>query len=305
VARTRLMPMGMPMMRSWMFVPGHRQRMIEKALGLRLDVAILDLEDGVPPAEKEAAREGIAAALGRPPEGPARFARVHPAGSAALEPDLEAVARPGLAGLVLPKVEGPDDVRRVAAGLEARESRAGLPPGSVLLVAMIESAIGLLQAPAIAAASPRLIGLMFGAEDFAMDLGLFDARPAEAEELLYARSAVVVAAASARLQAIDRVYPGIGDAEGLRRDTLHARRLGFTGKALIHPGQIEVVHDAFRPTADEVAYARRVVEAFDAGEAAGVGAVAVEGRMVDRPIVERARRVLAWEQRGEERGESH
>ena len=133
---------------------------------------------------------------------------------------------------------------------------------------------------------------MFGAEDFAMDLGLFNVRQVEAGDFLYARSALVVTAASEGLQAIDRVYTEIRNPTGLEQDTRIARDLGFTGKALIHPAQIEVVEKVFRPTDAEVEHARRVVEAFKEAEAGGAGAVAVDGQMVDLPVVERARRVL-------------
>ncbi|MCZ6680357.1 MAG: CoA ester lyase [Candidatus Poribacteria bacterium] len=282
----------MQILRSWMFVPGHQQRMIDKALGLRLDVAMFDLEDGVPPAEKDTARNLVAATLGRSPGGPLRFVRIHPAGSPAMETDLRAVIQPGLDGLVLTKVNGPDDVLRVAAILDEREEDVGLQPGSARLLVTIESARGLIQAPAIAASCPRLVGLMFGAEDFALDLGLFATREGEAGDMLYARSALVVAAASERLQAIDRIYLDIRNPAGFERDAGLARELGFTGKALIHPGQIEIAHTVFRPTDAEVEYARRVVTAFEEAEAAGAGAVAVDGQMVDLPVVERARRIL-------------
>jgi citrate lyase subunit beta / citryl-CoA lyase len=265
---------------SWMFVPGHQQKMIDKALGLKLDVVIFDLEDGVPPAEKDTARNLIAQALARPAGVPLRFVRIHAIGHNEMERDIQAVIRPGLDGLVLPKVETPEDVCRIDEILKDREPKSG----QVRLLATIESARGLIQAPAIAAASPRLIGLMFGAEDFALDLGIFG----DPGDLLYARSALVVAAASERLQAIDRVYTDIQNPDGLIRDTRQARELGFTGKGLIHPAQIEPVHKVFRPTAEEIEYARRVVEAFEKTE----GAIAVDGKMVDLPIVERARRVL-------------
>jgi citrate lyase beta subunit len=276
-----------------MFVPGHQARKVEKALGLELDVAILDLEDGVPPGEKERARERVAETLGAPRGGPQRFVRVHPVGSDVLERDLDAALRPGCDGLVLPKVEQPEEVLQIDTLLEEREARAGLPPGSVRLVALIESARGLIQAPAIAAASLRLLALMFGAEDYMRDLGMLAVGTAAAGDLLYARSAVVVAAAAARLQAIDRVYLDVRDADGLHRDTLQARGLGFTGKALIHPDQIAPVHRAFAPTDAEREFARRVLAAFAAAEAAGEGAVLVDGQMVDLPVVERARHLLA------------
>lgn len=286
----------MQTVRSWMFVPGNRQKMITKALGLKPDAVILDLEDGVPPAEKETARNLVAAAVGRPPGGPVRFVRTQPAGSAGMRADLSAVIRPGLAGLVLPKVEQPEDVLLAHEILEEQEARAGVRPGSVRLLASIESARGLVRAPAIAGSCARLVGLFFGAEDFAQDLGLLAVRGTEAGELLYARSAVVVAAASERLQAVDRVYPDILDQDGLAEDARRASALGFTGKAVIHPGQIETVHRAFRPAVEEVEYARRVVEAFEEAETAGEGAVAVDGRMIDLPVVERARRVLELHQ---------
>lgn len=282
----------MRIMRSWMFVPGHQGRMIDKAYELKLDVAMFDLEDGVPPAEKNTARAMMPETLDRPSGGMLRFVRIHPVETKEIEVDLPAVIRPGLDGLTLTKVNCPEDVTRVSAILDAREAQMGLERGGVRLLATIESARGLIQAPAIAASSPRLVGLMFGAEDFAMDLGLFNVRQGEAGDFLYARSALVVAAASEGLQAIDRVYLDIRNPDGLEKDTQIARELGFTGKALIHPAQIEVVEKVFRPTDAEVEYARRVVDAFEAAEADGAGAVAVDGQMVDLPVVERARRVL-------------
>lgn len=282
----------MHIMRSWMFVPGHQGRMIDKAYELKLDVAMFDLEDGVPLAEKDTARTMMAGTLARPSDRMLRFVRIHPIGSKEIEKDLCAVIRPGLDGLTLTKVNCPEDVSQVSAILDEREEGAGLERGTVRLLATIESARGLIQAPAIAASTPRLVGLMFGAEDFAMDLGLFNVRQGEAGDFLYARSALVVAAASERLQVIDRVYLDIRNLAGLEEDTRLARDLGFTGKALIHPAQIEVVERVFHPTDAEVAHAQRVVAAFEAAEAAGAGAVAVDGQMVDLPVVERARRVL-------------
>ena len=278
----------MERMRSWLFVPGHRQKMIDKAPGRGSDALIYDLEDAVPPDEMDAARRKVGAALDAAKEGPRRFVRIHGAGHGAMDGDLRAVVRPGLEGLVLPKVDRPEDVTAVDRSLTERESEAGMRPGSVRLAAMIESAMGLIQAPAIAASSPRLVALMFGAEDFAVDLGLFSFR--EGELMSYARSALVVAAASARLEPVDKVYLDFRDPDGLARETQAARGLGFSGKTLIHPAQIEVVHWVFRPTDEEVESARRVVEAFEA--APEEGTMAVDGRMVDLPVVKRARWIL-------------
>ena len=287
----------LPPMRSLMFVPAHRERMVQRALGLgefepsRLDVAILDLEDGVPPDAKNEARR-IAAQVLTSTSGSLHFVRLQSALGDVANADLDAVVRPGLVGIVAPKVRRPEDVEWLADELDERERALSMAPGTVRIVASIETAAALLDAPRIAKASERLIGLMFGTEDFALDLGLPAKREGEAAEMLYARSAIVVAAVSAGKLAIDGIWPDIKDVAGLRADSLRARRLGFTGKTLIHPDHIQVVNEAFTPTAEELEHARRVVAAFDDGTARGVGAVALEGQMLDAPVVERARRVL-------------
>jgi len=163
---------------------------------------------------------------------------------------------------------------------------------AVALRTAIESAAALLEAPRIAKAAERLIGVMFGSEDFALDLGLPTKREGEAGDLLYARSATVIAAASARKLAFDGIWPDIRDAAGLRADSLRARRLGFSGKTLVHPDQIAVANEVFSPTAAEVEEARRIVRAFDEALGRGDGAVALDGQMLDAPVVDRARRVL-------------
>jgi len=290
----------MPLLRSLMFVPGHRPRMIQRALGLgefgptALDVAILDLEDGVPPDEKDRARAAIASVLAARSNraGPAHYVRVN-RDPRARDADLAAVLRPGLDGIVAPKIDDADEITRLSQDLDEREEAAGIARGAIRVVPSIESARGLIEAHAIAGSADRVIALLFGTEDFARDLGLPAEREAEAAELLYARSAIVVAAVAARRQAIDGIWPDVTDADGLRRDALQARRLGFAGKSLIHPGQIETINDVFSPSAAEVAYARRVVDAFEGARAKGDGAVALDGKLLDQPIVERARRTLA------------
>ena len=286
-------------MRSLMFVPAHRERMIQRALGLgefgasALDVAILDLEDGVPSASKDEARRLVADTLARPlRDGPLRFVRIQRALSDGGEADLDAVVRAGLDGIVAPKVRRAEEIVWLADELEAREPRAAVTPGTIRIIASIESAAALVDAPRIAASSPRVIGLTFGSEDFALDLGLPTRREGEAADLLYARSATVVAAVAAGKIALDGIWPDIRDAAGLRADSLRARRLGFSGKTLIHPDQIAVVNEVFSPTAAEVDEARRVVSAFEEALARGDGAVALDGRMLDAPVVDRARRVL-------------
>lgn len=278
----------MKSMRSWLFVPGHRQPMIDKALGLPADMLIFDLEDGVPEAEKDVARGRVAAALDGARGGSTRFVRVHDARSSELDADLQVIAHAGLRGLVLPKVQGPEDVLQMCRWLDRHETRAGIPSGGVRLLATIESARGLVQAPAIASVTPRLVGLMFGAEDFALDMGLFS-HPGQGL-VNYARSALAVAAGSGQIRAIDKVFTDISDPDGLAAEAQRARDLGFAGKAVIHPGQVGAVNEIFSPTEVEEKWARRIVEAFE--RRADEGPATVDGQMVDRPILERARWIL-------------
>jgi citrate lyase subunit beta/citryl-CoA lyase len=290
-------------MRSLLYTPGHRAEMVAKVLngGLPVvpDVALLDLEDGVPPSKKENARQVIASALdvtARTPDrsvahGPLRFVRIRPALLEDAELDIRAVVRPGLDGLVVPKLRRAEELELLDDLIAEPERAADLARGAIVVIASIESAAGLLEAPRIARA-PRVSALMFGCEDFAADLGLPTRREAEAAEMIYARSAIVIAAAAAGALAFDGIWADIRDEAGLRADALRGRRLGFAGRQCIHPSQVGVVNEIFSPSVDEIAHAARVVEAFDDGVAKGLGAVALDGEMLDAPIVERARRVL-------------
>lgn len=284
----------MDLKRSWMFVPGHRQRMIDKALGLNTDAIMLDIEDGVAPNEKDTARKLIGEALGRErlPHSPIRFVRINAIGHAHMSADLEAVLRPGLEGLVLPKVETVEEVRKVEGVLGRREPQLKIKQGSIKLLIAIESPKGLLNAPAIAGCSSRVIGLMFGAEDFGRELGLPTSREGEARDMIYARSAMVVAAASAHVQAVDGVWVDLKDSEGLWSFARQSRRLGFSGMSLIHPSQIDPINSVFSPTPEEVDYAQQVVKAYEEAVARGDGSISFGGQLIDRPIVERARRTL-------------
>ena len=284
--------------RSWMFVPGHRQKMIDKALGLaQVDALMLDIEDGVPQQEKQTARQQIGASLVKeraPGTPPARFVRVSAVSLEHITADLAHIVQPGLDGLVLPKVETVQQIQLVDAILRDRERQMGLALGKIALLIAIESPRGLLNAYGIATASPRVTGLLFGAEDLGKELGLPFRREAEASELLFQRSTLVVAAAAANIQAVDGVWPDLSDADGLKRYALQSRRLGFNGMSLIHPGQIETINQIFGPTSDEVAYCQKVIEAFDAALARGDGSIAFGGQLIDLPIVERAKRTVAF-----------
>lgn len=279
-------------LRSLLFVPGHRREMIGKAAAAGADAIILDLEDGVAPGEKEAARRTVAAALdGSLPEHLVVFVRVNSTGSGLLDADLRDAARARMDGVCLPKCDGPADIQSLAARLLNVEDRLGLPRGRLRILALVETARGVLQAPAAARESPRVWGLVFGAEDFTADAGL--PRTREGTELGAARTAVGLAASAAGVEAIDGIFADFRDEPGLAADTAEARRLGYTGKTVIHPAQIAPVHRVLAPAAAEVAKARRIVDAFARAEAAGSGIVVVDGAMVDRPVAVRAQRVLA------------
>ncbi|MGH9784896.1 MAG: HpcH/HpaI aldolase/citrate lyase family protein, partial [Terriglobia bacterium] len=245
-------------LRSWMFVPGHRQRMIDKSLGLaNVDAVMFDIEDGVAPTEKDTARRQIAASLDRvqeqiaasstPIRTPARYVRINAVGHERMHADLGAVLRPAVEGLVLPKVEKAEQIITVEQILNRREPQMGVELGAVRLLIAIESPKGLLHAYELATASSRVIGLIFGAEDFGRELGLPFQREGEARDLLYARAAIVTAAAAANVQAVDGVWPNLEDTAGLKSFALQSRRIGFSGMSLIHPGQVDIVNAAFSP----------------------------------------------------------
>jgi len=284
----------MDLKRSWMFVPGHRQRMIDKAMGLNTDAIMLDIEDGVAPSEKDTARKLIGEALGRErlPNSPTCFVRINAIGHERMDSDLEAVLRTGLDGLVLPKVETSEEVLKVDGIVTEREPGLGMEPGTVRFLIAIESPKGLLNGAAIASCSPRVMGLMFGAEDFSREIGLPLVREREAQDLIYARSATVIAAASAHVQVVDGVWVDLNNTDGLWAFARQSRRLGFSGMSLIHPSQIDPINSVFSPTQEEIGYAQQVVKAYDEAVARGDGSISFGGQLLDRPIVERARRTL-------------
>jgi len=220
----------------------------------------------------------------------ALFVRVNPPQSGLTLDDVDAVVCAELDGIVVPKVESVADLQLVALWLDDAERAGQLQQGRLGIIAIIETVRGALNAVAIAAAEPRLLGLAFGSEDFSRDLGV--ERTAEGTETLYPRSHVVLAARGYGLQAFDTPWTTLEDSAGLRQETRLGRQLGYTGKQLIHPDQIDVVHEAYRPTTAEVAWAARVVEAYERALQDGVGAIRLDGRMIDVPMVERARLVL-------------
>jgi citrate lyase subunit beta/citryl-CoA lyase len=290
------------LLRSWMFVPGDRQRMIEKALSLPVDAIMMDIEDGVTPNEKEIARRQIAASLDfvvgqlkHDPSyrTPARFVRTNAVGTTRMIEDFKAAVRHGLEGLVIPKVETVAQIRIVEDELGRAEVAQHMPGGSVKLLIAIESPIGLFNAYEIASSSARNIGLIFGAEDFTREMNLPVRREAEAVDLIYARSQIATAAAAAHVQAVDGVWVDLNDMEGLKRYARQARRLGMSAISIIHPKQIEAANAAFTPAKEDIDYAREVLKAFEEARSRGAGAVAFRGQLLDFPIVDRARQTVA------------
>ena len=277
--------------RSWMFVPGNKEHFLAKAAESDVDCVFLDLEDGVLPESKTKARTMVAAAL-RTPFRPRRYIRLNATSTEWFADDLAEVVPAAPDGVCLPKCEEPGQVTDLAARLAGLERRNALEPGSTRIVSAIESPAAVLAAASIARAHPRVVALMLGAEDLALDIGLGTARVAEAAELIFARSMVVSAAAAAGVVSIDGVFPNLDDPDGMERDALQARRLGFTAKSTFNPRQVAVINRVFSPRPDEIAYARLVVDAFDVAASRGDASVAVGGQLVDRPIVLRAQRLL-------------
>jgi citrate lyase subunit beta / citryl-CoA lyase len=279
-------------LRSWMFVPGDKQRFLDKSEVSGADVVMFDLEDGVIFPQKPVARTMVAAHLRKDWDGPLRYVRVNAPATGLTVEDICAVACAGLDGICLTKVESPEDVIRAAAILETVEHDRGIARGQVRILAAIESANSLHRAAAIAAADPRVIGLIFGAEDYALDIALPANRVAEASELVHARSVIVNAAAAAKVLSVDGVFPNLDDPDGLLADAVQARRLGFTSKSTFNPRQIDMLNAQFSPTPAEIAYAQKIADAFHEAERRGDASVAVGGQLVDRPIVMRALRIL-------------
>lgn len=272
--------------RALLYSPASDWRKMEKAAGLGADCVCLDLEDGVAPERKEEARQMAVRALGELDFGRSeRLVRINAIGSGLEEADLAALLPTRPNGIVVPKVASGEELQWV----EAEMDKAGADEMAV--IAQIESARGLVNLKEIAARGGRLQALMFGAEDYAADVGA--RRTPGAEEVFFARSTVRAHAAAYGLQAIDMLWVDFKDAEGLARLAQQSAGLGFDGMQVIHPDQIEIVQRAFTPDEDEVAAARRIVEAYETSLREGKGAFALEGRMVDMPMLRAAERVLS------------
>lgn len=273
-------------------MPGNETRKIEKAAALGADSVCLDLEDGVALNRKAEARENVARLLlALDFQKSEKLVRINAIGSGEEARDLGAVLSIVPDGIVVPKVADAEQLRWVSARLSDHERAQGLPEGTIRLIGMIESARGVVNLTSIAASDARLDALIFGAEDLAADTGA--TRTREGWEVLYARSAIVTTCAAFGLQAIDLLFLDFKDREGLRQEATRGAQLGYAGMQVIHPNQIAPVQEAFTPDDAAIAYARRVTDAASQNLAGGHGAFALDGKMVDMPIIKAAERVLS------------
>lgn len=280
-------------MRSKLFVPGSRPELFDKALASAADALSFDLEDAVAESRKAEARDALRALLesGRTvASGKTIIVRINAPDTAHFAPDIAAVVRTGLHLVNVPKAESVDQVHAAAQAVARAEADNGVPAASVKLLLNIESPRGLRKAYELAAASDRVAGLQLGYADLFEPAGIHRRETLAVAQTMYQMR---MAAAEAGVFAYDAAFADVKDADGYRAEAELARRLGYLGKSCIHPSQIALANDVFRPSEAEIATAQRIVAAADEADAAGVGAYLVDGKMVDRPFVERARAVLA------------
>ena len=271
-------------------MPGDDWKKITKSITLGVDCICMDMEDGVAINRKAEARATIAKALQELDFGQSeKLARINSVGSGWEKEDLEAVLPHRPDGIVIPKLEELSQIQRASEVIEAAEMSHGWPVASIRLLVGVETAKGILNLKEIAS-HPRLDAIIFGGEDYAASVGA--RRTREAVELLYAREAVVAACAAFGLQAIDIVTIDFKDMEALRAESEFGTQLGFSGKQIIHPNQVAPVQAAFTPSDEALAYARRVIETFEANQQEGKGAYALDGKMIDMPLVKNAQKVM-------------
>ncbi len=283
-------------LRSLLFVPGDSERKLAKAAASGADALVLDLEDSVDVANLPTAREMVCEyLLARPQTGPALWVRINPLDSGLALDDLAAVVAAAPAGILLPKGEGARDIVILDHYLQALEAREGLTPGRIGIIPVSTETPGaLFQLGSYAGSSARLRGLTWGAEDLATAVGAISNKADNGEyEFTYqlARSLCLLGAHAAGVPAIDTISPGFRDSDGLRRDAARSRRAGFTGKIAIHPDQVPLINEAYTPSDEERARARRIVDAFE--QSPGLGTLQLDGEMLDRPHLKQALRILA------------
>jgi len=281
---------NLPVWRSLLYVPANVERFIEKAHTRGADCIQLDLEDSVPASEKAAARRAVAGAAARVRRGGADVVVRINSGAEMSALDLDASVGGDVDGIAVTKAQDADHIRRIDDHLSRLESARGLPDGHTRLIAMIESPAAFFRMPAIAAASPRLVAMNIGGEDFALETGM---EPSEAT-LLMPKQQMIFAARAAGIMPLGFIdtIASFGDREAFARMVRRSRQFGFMGAGCIHPGQVSIVNEHYSPSPEEVARATRIVQEDAVHVAAGRGSWALDGEMIDVPVVERARRLL-------------
>lgn len=276
--------------RNMLFIPGTSAAMLSTAFIYRPDSVMFDLEDAVSLHEKDAGRLLVFHALQHPMyRDIEKVVRINALNTPFGREDLLAAVRGGADVIRLPKTDSPDDIHQLEALLEEAEQACGRQVGSTRLMAAIESATGVINAVAIARSSSRLIGIALAAFNYVMDM---QTERGDGTELFYARCAVLHAARAAGIDAFDVVWSDVNDEEGFLKETDLIRRMGFNGKSLINPRQIDLLHNAFAPTLQDVEYAQQVIAAAREGERKGLGVVSLNGKMIDAPIINHAQTVL-------------
>jgi citrate lyase subunit beta/citryl-CoA lyase len=278
-------------MRSLLFAPGNHARRVEKALGLAADGVILDLEDAVAISEKAATRPLVTQAFEKARSGKL-YVRVNALSTEWCYDDIVAVVRRGLDGIILPKVEHAHELRTADWLIANLERERGIAAGSIDLIPIIETALGISNLSRICRSGTRTKRLAFGAGDFTLDMGMVWTR-SEAELLPHRAACVMQSRAAGMEPPMDTVWADLRDTDGFIASARHAAALGFQGKMCIHPDQIAPTNAAFTPDEAAVAQAKRIVAAFDKAETEGLASIQLEGQFIDYPIVQRARRVLA------------
>ena len=279
------------MRRTMLYLPGNNPNMLMRGYLFGSDGLILDLEDAVAESEKDAARILVRDVLRRGEFGVCEVTvRINGVDSRYWRDDLAAVVPCKIDGIRLPKAESAQTVRDLDEELSAIESKSGVEVGTTKIFCLLETAHGVWNAYDIAKASPRVTAIIPGGEDLVADLRT--SRSTEGTELEWTRRMLIVAARAAGVDALDTIFPRVTDDDGLRREALFIKQLGFDGKSVIHPGQIPIIHDVFTPTEREVEMAQRIVAAAKEAAERGLGAVSVDGRMVDLPVVRRAEFIL-------------
>ncbi len=278
------------MIRSMLFLPGNTPNMLINGDVLGADAVILDLEDAVSPDEKDAARILVRNALGRMGFGCQTVVRVNSLDSGLCQKDLEEIVPQKPTALMLPKTATAADIIELDQLVTSLEETHGIPSGTIQIIPLLETAMGVENAFAIASASTRVLGLFLGGEDLSADLRC--KRTKEGAEIDYARHRVIVAARAAGVEAFDTPFTDVNDDDGLLADAAYAKGLGFTGKASISPRHVDGINQVFSPSQAEISYAREVMDIIAEAKRLGKGAISLHGKMVDAPIVNRAKQTL-------------